>query len=88
MHPGGVAPGRRVRVRVVVGVKLTKTGQPRMGASITLRLEDGSTETAKVIGKACGKGGSGHLVAVLLEWPDGVRQWAPWPAILDSGDVA
>lgn len=63
---------------------LTSTGEPRMNATFHIRLEDGSIEAAKVVGKGRAKGGvRAPVITVLLEWGDGVRQWADWPELLD-----
>jgi len=62
----------------------TKAGQPRMGAELTFRLADGTTEQGKVVAKFFGRGGSADLVRIAVEWSDGTRQPLPWPDILTA----
>ena len=61
--------------------RLTKTGQPALGTTIEVELEDGEWLPVKVVGKGTGR--DGHtLTAVWLEHPDGTR-YGPisWPAL-------
>lgn len=55
-----------------------------MGSTFTLRLEDGGTDEAKIVGKGTGRGGGGNLVMVIVEWPDGARQFLPYEDFLAS----
>lgn len=73
---------------------LTKSGQPCMGSPIEVCLADGTWERCTLVGKGMGVGGFAHtMVAALVEWGDGVRQWLqPWPDLkwravdMENGD--
>lgn len=66
-----------------MATRLTKTGQPVMGTTLLLEAENDEGPVgwveATVVGKLHGKGGSGDLVAIIVEWPDGGRQSLRWP---------
>lgn len=60
--------------------RLTKTGQPVMGTTLAVKLTDGTTEQAKVVGKGIGTDGR-TLVCIWVEWDDGTRQQLPWDGL-------
>lgn len=69
----------------------TKTGRPRMGTTITLHLNDGEWEDAKVVGHLMGHGAEGRhgLVGIIVEFPsDGERVSLEWPLARDDQGVA
>lgn len=68
--------------------RLTKTGQPVMGTSLDIWVDNITTETGpepvedwetcKVVGKLHGPGGNADLVEIIVEWEDGIRQRLAW----------
>jgi len=61
----------------------TKTGRPRMGTTLTLKVLDGGTADVKVVGHLEGTGPEGRhgLIGIIVEFPDGERQSLEWPLI-------
>ena len=54
--------------------RLTKTGQPVMGTTIELHLDDDTWEPVKVVGKGFGVDGT-SLVMVIVEYAEGDREF-------------
>lgn len=65
----------------------TKTGEPRQGSKHGFRLEDGSLEVGKVVGKGWGRDGR-TLILIIVEWDDGARQSCPWPEVAEAMEPA
>lgn len=63
--------------------EFTKAGRPKLGTTISLHLNDGDWEDAKVVAHLEGTGPEGRygLIGIIVEFPDGARQSLEWPLI-------
>lgn len=59
----------------------TKTGIPRMRAVLECRMNDGTTELCRVVGKLSGGRG---LIGVIMEHADGSRLTYEWPDLKNA----
>lgn len=67
---------------------LTKTGQPRMGAILTLATEDLQPIPCRVVGKLYGHGGNADLIGIIVEDANhpGHRETFEWPLCHGAND--
>ena len=64
----------------MIVTRLSKSGQPTLGTTIEVEAEQGDGQAlgwtrCTVVGKGFGRGGNGDLAKLLIEWPDGGREW-------------
>lgn len=73
-----------MRQREFAKTKFTKSGRPRIGTTISLHLDNGEWEDAKVVAHLMGRGPEGRqgLVGIIIEFPsDGERANLEWPLV-------